>query len=161
MENNEDMNVPVNIAKLKSHPVTMPLMWVGVIFMAGWMIRPAMIAYMETDFFTKAEAAEHVDDIAQKLDKIEAKMEKAEARQVQQDRKIEAHISEFRAATAFQMVRGLEADLARHQEANDGGEGWARENRHLQEQVKLAHEYKDCIMHRLNHCDVIQKQIWQ
>jgi hypothetical protein len=144
----------IQLDKIRNHPVTMPMFWIGVIFLAGWLGRPAAVDYMTADFFTQVQAAEHTQNVTKQLDSLEK-------RQVAGMGALDDHIEEYRAASAYQLERSLAADLRRHQENPNRGTAWAEQERKLLAKVQLAKQYRNCLMNENPNCHLIQKQIFQ
>ncbi len=148
-----EMNT-VSLLKLKDHPVTVPLIWLGIIFMSGWLGKPMAKAALAAEFYTQDQARAHVNQVTSRLDTIENT-------QGRMSKTMDADISERKAAGAFQLLRALSADLAAHRQLPKTAPGWSERDRLLVEQVDLAHEYKDCVMNERPKCDIIQRQIFR
>ncbi len=144
----------IDLSKATKHPVTMPAIWLVAIFLAGWMGKPIIMDWGGEIFFTKVEAADHITAVNEKLDRIEQNSTKNA--KVMTD-----HITEFQSTAAFQVLRGLENDLARHKLDKQRTVAWQERTDNLEHMVALAHEYKNCLVNVRPNCHLIQKQIFQ
>ena len=148
------MASPINLETIKNSKVTMPLVWVFVLFIAGWKGPDVLNEYLDNVFFTLAQADEHTAAVTKQIKSIGAA-------QVQSASQLNSHITEFRLMAAVQAVRAYQEDLAKHRATTNNGNGWIVRETALENKVELAKEYKNCILNDRPNCDLLQRQLWQ
>lgn len=154
MNKDNEVNV-INFAKMKEHPIKitfgMFLTLLGIMLVIG---EPYMREKLSVHFFTQAQAKEHIEDITDKLTDLEKEQKLT-------NKAIAKLSTTFDAQNAFNMVRGLEADLVRHLANKQDTQNWREDKTHLESQVTLSHDYKNCVMNSRPNCGLIQQQIFQ
>jgi len=152
-----DSDVKVlSYSEIKNHPIKVTFGLLGVIFVAGVMAKPWAVEQISVDFFTKAEAANHVQAVNKRLDTVESQL-------VRNSSAINGLSTEVRVSAAFQMKRGIQDDLDKHNthKPTPTTERWRETQRHLEGRLRLANEYKDCVLKENKNCDLLQRQLWQ
>ena len=151
----------IDCAGAMKHPVTVPLGLLAIIFVMGWSGQSLIIEKLSDTFFTKTEAAEFTDGLDDLIASLDNRMVNMEFVQVETNVLLNDLGIYVKTSNAYNMVRSLESDLARHQLNKANTESWTMENSKLSGQAKLANEYKDCVMHSEPQCALIQEQIWK
>lgn len=143
----------IDLTKVKHQLITLPAIWLCVIFLAGWM---GKVWIAEAVGVTPIEA--HEKDI-KKLTDAGAERDKA-IKKVGDT--VDGLASEIRITWAYQMIERAESNLADHlAEKNHNAPNWETDRRRLESKLRLANEYKSCVLNNGENCAVIQRQILQ
>ena len=146
----------IGYSEIKNHPIKVTLGLLGVIFVAGMSAKPWMVEQISMDFFTKAEAANHTQSVNKRLDTMEVQLKG-------NSNAINGLTTEVRVSAAFQMQRGIQDDLNKHIAHKPSPETsrWRDTKRHLEERLRLATEYKNCVLQESRNCALLQGQLWR
>ncbi len=131
----------IDLSQAKHQLVTVPLIWLAVIFVAGWVGKPWLADAV--GFVTVAQAEQQAKAVKELGDKFDD------------------HITEFRAGLAFQMMRGLSRDLAEHNNNPHDTLAWREKQRRLETKVRLATEYKTCVVSESENCHILKEQLYK
>jgi hypothetical protein len=143
----------IDLTKARHQLVTLPSIWLCLIFLAGWV---GKVWIAETVGVTTVEA--HERDIKSLVIKGN---ERDDAIKKVGDT-VNTLALEIRINWAYQMIQKAEADLADHVDNHDhDAPSWNYQKRQLDRKVKLANEYKTCILNGNGNCASIQRQILQ
>ena len=128
-----DLTKPVHKA------VTIPVAWIAAVFIAGWFGKPwiAEVVGLQT-----VEAAEVVN---QKIDLVSTNLN--------------ALTTEIRIDRAFVMERVIKEDLVHHLERPEDNPQYRADIRALEDRVKLAGDYKRCLMDERPNCNTMKDQL--
>jgi hypothetical protein len=136
----------IDLTKAKHQLITLPALWLCVIFVAGW---TGKIWIAEAVGLTPRD--EHKKDITQLKSEIDT---------VGQN--VNVLTLEIRVNWAYQMLNTAEANLAAHlSESDHSVANWEYDRRQLEMKVKLSNEYKTCVISNGPNCSMIQRQILQ
>jgi len=121
---------------LKDQPITFGLLAATVVFILG------VVGWANINFVSRAEAEENNKTLTEKIDAIG---------------------TQVNVSTAFQMERGFQEDLNKHNEEKPVPitSRWLETQRDLTAKRNLASRYKDCVLAESKNCDLMQKQLWQ
>lgn len=131
----------VDLTHIKHQLVTMPIYFLAVVFIAGWIGKPWLAD--QIGFVTTAQAAEQADAVTEL------------------SQQVGTILVEIRMEKAFRMIRTTQQDLAMHNASPDITHEWRSTNRRLEHKAALAKEYKTCIQNAGQNCDLLQNQLWQ
>lgn len=143
----------IDLTKVKHQLITLPAIWLCVIFAAGWM---GKVWIAEAVGVTPIEA--HDRDIK----KLAAQGEERDKAIQKVGETVDGLASEIRITWAYQMIERADTNLAEHmQEKNHNAPNWESDRRRLESKLRLANEYKSCVLSNGDNCAVIQRQILQ
>lgn len=147
----EDWNVAIDLKKAGQNLVAIPLIWLGVIFIAGLTAKPWVIETF--GLVTTAQADDDKRQILKKVEELDKRV--GVVAKTQMD-----HIKEFRIANAYALVRSTMEDMQEHDDRRNDTREWEREAEVLRHRVELAEEYKECVIHDRPDCQLIQRELW-
>lgn len=143
----------IDLSKARHQLITLPALWLCVIFVAGWTgkmwiadavgLTPAEIHKRDIDMLLKqgGERDTAIKSVGTKVDGL---------------------AYELRVNWAFETLNKAETALAEHMaEFDHTAPNWERQRRELENRVKLANDYKLCVLSRSGDCVVIQRQLLQ
>lgn len=136
--------------KRKNLWITVPVGGLVMLFVAGLMA-PEWVA----DAFrlnTKAEAAEHERKITDQVQEIKESQQELAV-------KFDAHVIEFRSANASAMLSALRSQRDAHEDSPEDSPRWRAKRARLNEQVRLAEEYSNCLLDTGHNCHLLQRQL--
>jgi len=146
----------INIAGIQNHPIKVTLGLLVAIFVIGFGTKAWVVEQISVDFFTIANAEEHVRVVSQRLDTMQSQMDT-------QSTSITGLTTEVRLASAFQIERGVKNDLAQHLASRPSPETtrWRIDHSQLEAKVSIAEQYKTCVLAESKNCELLQRQLWQ
>jgi hypothetical protein len=142
----------VNLTLARHQLITMPLTWLAIIFVAGWIGKPWIAKTI--GFVTVAQAEEQVKG-------VKAQVEKQGVAIGILGGKVDNLTVEIRMGQAMTLLRNMEKDLAEHNSKPLDTAAWRAGKREHEGKVKLANEYRSCIQNQNMNCNFIRQQLWQ
>ncbi len=148
------MEDSMNLAKVKNHPVTVPAVWLGIIFIAGWQGPNWIERNLGDVFMPRAEAATH-----EEVMRLQEEVEQIAAQQQQMKTTMDSHLVDYRLATAIQLERTFRDDLKDWREHPEETASWKAHEKELVDRLSMASQYRGCIVADRTNCDNIRKQL--
>lgn len=142
----------IDLTKARHRLITLPAMWLCVIFVAGWTGK-VWIANA-VGLSTREEHAKDIEML------VNEGIERDEAIKTIGDNVNDLAL-EIRVNWAYQMLNTAESNLSTHISEKDHSATWEHDRQALERKVRLANEYKTCIVNGSPNCSMIQRQILQ
>ncbi len=153
---NSDMNLPTfGIKTAEGHPIKVSMIAVLGLLAAVWAFyRPALINDLSADFVTTLQMEQHIAQQNLQVASLNTRLDTI-------DTKLGSMLAKDARADAYSIIGSVEGDIDRHNKLKSNDPAWAQTNKQLNERLKTAIEYRDCVMADRRNCVLIKEQIWQ
>jgi hypothetical protein len=141
---------PLDITQAKHIGVTVPLAWLGGIFVLGLTFHTWIF-----DVFGLITSNVYAGDQS----KLSERVEKIEATLVQVQRTTAATNTKLDFSTALGYLRGLQNDLKNHRANPENTPAWRLTEQTMEGNVMLAQQYTTCIRKKEPSCDLLLEQL--
>lgn len=153
---NEDMAIkPLNIKAMAEHPIKVGMVSLIAMVTVAWSAgRPIVVEDLSAEFVTNAEMQGHISQQVQEVSNMNNRLDTI-------DNKLNTIISKDERGDAYAIIASVEGDIGRHNKVINDTAAWQQTSKQLNDRLKTAILFRDCVMLERRNCEDIKDQIWQ